>query len=269
MMRETENVEKDSALTNPFDRDMAEVDKMDPLDRGRQALETYREAVGVQVSPFYGQASRGGRLRTNTPEWGEHYMLPTVQGQGFGNVRLSEDEHSSYNRTPGHVFLNVEQETMWQLESAAAPVAYASMSECSALIGRSESSLWVAHVGYSTKVSLAAAAETMKAAGVTIDSMMAVAATGKLSPSAVFGAPATRQDYLDLGIQPERIVEYDYSQQTDVEGTTQGHNLAQVVARPNEVYVATSDYTRKPMVGGILPPVTFANDPTMERVVTL
>jgi hypothetical protein len=271
--------EMESQKRNPFDHDMAALESLDTeLDRGRQALETYREAVGLQHSPFYGDIGRGYLHCNNAPDWGQSFDLPTMHGHGSGTVRPSQSETWT-NKTPEHIFIGINQETMWKLSLKEGPVAHATMSECASLIGRSPSSLWFAHIGYATVTSFEASLAAMKAGGVDPASMLAIlpvedsldqseiAARASMPVDSYMGPRMTFDDCVGLGLDAERIVPFKYRYEVNA-NVAVGHNLLTIIARPEEVYIATQDYLFPSRQGGSRNG-KFIGDPTMEQVIPL
>jgi hypothetical protein len=146
----------------------------------------------------------------------KHFLLPEIPG-GDGNlknIREHYDERSNYLKSEKHFFIRVGQGEMWTVPCQENPYLLVSMSECSALIGKTADKIIIAHISYSMPKQISATIEFMKTQGIQTDSIYAIASIGSHQEKRAQTNREERftasQDYLNLGILPQNIKEFSY-----------------------------------------------------------
>jgi hypothetical protein len=146
----------------------------------------------------------------------KHFLLPEIPG-GTGDlktIREHYDERSNYLKSERHLFARVGQGEIWIVPCQENPYLLVSMSECSALIGKTDEKIIIAHISYSMPKQISATIEFMKTQGIQTDSIYAIASTGqhqtKRAQTNLEERFTSSKDYLDLGLLPQNIKEFSY-----------------------------------------------------------
>ncbi len=234
-----------------FDRDIAMIEELpDPVERGRYALDLLEEVTGAQMSGLY-RGERDLPVVTGRTDWSQQYYLyeiPDGQGGDPRTIREVYDD-SRLQRTAKHVFGRVDQGKMRVIDRAQGPYLELGMSECSALIAVQPDRLWVAHLSYSMTTAAEQVVDLMRQQGVASDQLYAVASVGasqEQRAAAIGGELGRRlrlEDYIRLGVQPDRMVPFEFDWEVKAGQEPVARNLVRVLVSSQAVYVKLADYS--------------------------
>lgn len=178
----------------------------------------------------------------------KHFFLPDIPG-GEGslqNIREAYDNRANYLKSDQHLFMKIGQGEMWTIPRQENPYLLVSMSECSALIGKTADKLFVAHISFSLLNQIEKTIKFMQAQGVELANIYAIASTGaqqtqKTQQNSEKRATST-QNYLDLGIPPKNIQEFSYNLGPDDGlGRSTMENLTEIIICNDKIFKYSFD----------------------------
>jgi hypothetical protein len=210
-----------------------------------------REGSAIQYAPLLRRSLHG------PSEYARHFLLPDISGDpGYGSIRENYPDESlrsaiwSSNRhwqDGKWMFFPVEQETMWAIRGSTQAIIWAGLSVCSCLCARSESEIFVAHIGFSYVKSIDAVLGFFEQQGIRRSAVMAVASTGALQLEAMRleGVPRyySPEQYYDCGILPKNLMHFEYGFEPPP-GTLEPavhRNLSRVVVFDDEISLFSGD----------------------------
>lgn len=186
---------------------------------------------------------------------GELYRLPNhneetitrldrnyTQGKniGFGVREVPNFRIGGYLTAEGVPFVKVEQQCLIEHPLKKEGVFLATMTECTCLIARNDSSLFVAHIGYGEKGNVAQVMEFFREKGVDPTKVVAVVMDRETQPKNEWHQTITSEDLIKYGIIQENVFERhaDFVPPEKTEDGSYGYNGAtQVTVTPDFVSV--------------------------------
>jgi hypothetical protein len=161
-------------------------------------------------------------------------QLPTLQGEP---IQPWEAFGGYYNGVGEIAIVKVRQGALLDTDSnEVEPYGYLSMSECSALIGRSDDRLLIAHIGFSEAMQVDSALAYFAQAGVEVSDIQAVISTNQ--PEKYTERLRSVTDYTDRGLSEERCHpfaferdENNYNGLIEVTSGIEGISLSQFDAK--------------------------------------
>lgn len=188
----------------------------------------------------------------------ELYFLPTMrvsddpalQAEYIRDLRGEDDKGTTpmavetVHKAGNQLFTRLQQCQIIEVNTEVyRPYLRANLSECSVLMARQGNRLFAAHVGYSQTTQIAHALESFRARGFDLDELRVVASTGAFQESQnQEGFPprfASAEDYAELGIPKEHIVEFSYAPSS--EDANRSNSLCEVVIGPDGTLLAHFD----------------------------
>lgn len=178
----------------------------------------------------------------------KHFFLPDIPG-GEGslqNIREAYNSRTSYLKSDKHLFMKIGQGEMWTIPRQENPYLLISMSECSALIGKTADKLIIAHISFSLLNQIEKTIKFMQAQGVELANIYAIASTGaqqaqKTQQNSEKRATST-QNYLDLEIPPKNIQEFSYNLGPDDGlGRSTMENLTEIIICNDNIFKYSFD----------------------------
>lgn len=185
----------------------------------------------------------------------KHYLLPGISKGGLeresledlSGVREHYDDRARLVSSGEHLFIRAGQGEMWRVPKNKNPYILCGLSECSALIGESESDLFVAHISYSQLSELDAALEFLKQNKVSPEDVYVAASIGEAQTAAAKpgGFASARageaQDYVRRGVRPENIKPFAAALESKDSGQRRWKGLTQVLAAKDGFYQRSYD----------------------------
>lgn len=118
-------------------------------------------------------------------------------------------EHKRYFSSSERTFLRVDQCYGWAVEKQKKPYFRLTMTDCSCLVGVTDSHIFVFHIGYSEHVQLEAAIKYFEQQGVALEKVFGVV---NLNDGNAGGPRATKfEDYLQYGIIEKNMLSFSYT----------------------------------------------------------
>lgn len=148
----------------------------------------------------------------------------------------------------GVPFVRVEQQCLLGYPLGKDGVFLATMTECTALIAKSETTLYFAHVGYGERGNVSQVMDFFQEKGVSSDEIVAVVMDRKLPPDNEWHQSVTRGDLIEYGLSSDNVLvrSSNFFSTDETPDRSFGHdNACQVTVTPEFVSLRSVNYRTK------------------------
>ena len=241
---ETEADNEKAVSLNRIDRELGSIEaEFDAPDRPYLMREVFADVVDRIDSSLHEDArivqANGTRFK--------HYFLPGIPGDvgELSGIREGYDSRTEVYTSDSASFIRVGQGEMWVLPKKEQTISRVSLSECSCVVGVSQSDLYVAHISYSEMHEFEAVLAFMREQGVMPEHVYAVASVGELQEQKTqeLGQHRVRrEEYEERGVPASHIHEFQYTRHTaDSDGTTLARNATHVLISKDFIFPYSFD----------------------------
>lgn len=153
------------------------------------------------------------------------YLLPEIPAflwddtRPFDSVREFPEMHDEYFQTDEHMLMEIPQCYMVRIPKNRSPFLYMTLSECTAIVGRTSTDIYAAHVGYGMTNQVEGVIDHLVASGVKHEDIQVVANLIGDEPGfdpaedlGTYPAPErrllTKAAFMKYGIAEENLIAY-------------------------------------------------------------